>query len=109
MATGFDQANKPLGEEDFSDEKRLLQNLREKYYATPLVVQPVKTTKENGQKEGGEPQKDPVQDEEVLTDEDVDVQDMAEEDEECQDERPNKMGSFWSVLKAKLKEWVEEV
>lgn len=109
VATGFDQANKPLGEEDFSDEKRLLQNLREKYYATPLVVQPVKTTKENGQKEGGESQKDPVQDEEVLTDEDVEVQDMAEEDEECQDERPNKMGSFWSVLKAKLKEWVEEV
>lgn len=107
VATGFDQADTSTGNEEMSDEKRLLQSLREKYYAmVPRVVQ-------EKEKEGNEHPKDGVTleetpESEVLSDEEDGVA-VSEDNEENEGDFQSKRGSFWSAVKEKLNRWVEEV
>ncbi|MBR1491531.1 MAG: cell division protein FtsZ [Bacteroidaceae bacterium] len=107
VATGFDQADTSTGNEEMSDEKRLLQSLREKYYAmVPRVVQ-------EKEKEGNEHPMDGVTleetpESEVLSDEEDGV-DVSEDNEENEGDFQSKRGSFWSAVKEKLNRWVEEV
>ena len=107
VATGFDQADTSTGNEEMSDEKRLLQSLREKYYAmVPRVVQ-------EKDKEGNEHPMDGVTleetpESEVLSDEEDGV-DVSEDNEENEGDFQSKRGSFWSAVKEKLNRWVEEV
>jgi len=107
VATGFDQADTSTGNEEMSDEKRLLQSLREKYYAmVPRVVQ-------EKEKEGNEHPMDGVTleetpESEVLSDEEDGVA-VSEDNEENEGDFQSKRGSFWSAVKEKLNRWVEEV
>lgn len=107
VATGFDQADTSTGNEEMSDEKRLLQSLREKYYAmVPRVVQ-------EKDKEGNEHPMDGVTleetpESEVLSDEEDGVA-VSEDNEENEGDFQSKRGSFWSAVKEKLNRWVEEV
>ena len=107
VATGFDQADTSTGNEEMSDEKRLLQSLREKYYAmVPRVVQ-------EKEKEGNEHPMDGVTleempESEVLSDEEDGVA-VSEDNEENKGDFQSKRGSFWSAVKEKLNRWVEEV
>lgn len=107
VATGFDQADTSTGNEEMSDEKRLLQSLREKYYAmVPRVVQ-------EKEKEGIEHPMDGVTleetpESEVLSDEEDGVA-VSEDNEENEGDFQSKRGSFWSAVKEKLNRWVEEV
>lgn len=107
VATGFDQADTSTGNEEMSDEKRLLQSLREKYYAmVPHVVQ-------EKEKEGNEHPMDGVTleetpESEVLSDEEDGVA-VSEDNEENEGDFQSKRGSFWSAVKEKLNRWVEEV
>lgn len=107
VATGFDQADTSTGNEEMSDEKRLLQSLREKYYAmAPRVVQ-------EKEKEGNEHPMDGVTleetpESEVLSDEEDGVA-VSEDNEENEGDFQSKRGSFWSAVKEKLNRWVEEV
>ncbi len=107
VATGFDQADTSTGNEEMSDEKRLLQSLREKYYAmVPRVVQ-------EKEKEGNEHPMDGVTleetpESEVLSDEEDGVT-VSEDNEENEGDFQSKRGSFWSAVKEKLNRWVEEV
>lgn len=107
VATGFDQSDTSTGNEEMSDEKRLLQSLREKYYAmVPRVVQ-------EKEKEGNEHPMDGVTleetpESEVLSDEEDGV-DVSEDNEENEGDFQSKRGSFWSAVKEKLNRWVEEV
>lgn len=107
VATGFDQADTSKGNEEMSDEKRLLQSLREKYYAmVPRVVQ-------EKEKEGNEHPMDGVTleetpESEVLSDEEDGVA-VSEDNEENEGDFQSKRGSFWSAVKEKLNRWVEEV
>lgn len=107
VATGFDQADTSTGNEEMSDEKRLLQGLREKYYAmVPRVVQ-------EKEKEGNEHPMDGVTleetpESEVLSDEEDGVA-VSEDNEENEGDFQSKRGSFWSAVKEKLNRWVEEV
>lgn len=107
VATGFDQADTSTGNEEMSDEKRLLQSLREKYYAmVPRIVQ-------KKEKEGNEHPMDGVTleempESEVLSDEEDGVA-VSEDNEENEGDFQSKRGSFWSAVKEKLNRWVEEV
>lgn len=107
VATGYDQADTSTGNEEMSDEKRLLQSLREKYYAmVPRVVQ-------EKEKEGNEHPMDGVTleetpESEVLSDEEDGVA-VSEDNEENEGDFQSKRGSFWSAVKEKLNRWVEEV
>ena len=95
VATGFDQANCPSGEEEMSDEKRLLQSLREKYYASaPRAEQQADKMEEDEEDESEQTQED--------------AGDDADDEEEAAELRM-KRGSFWNVMKEKLRRWVDEV
>lgn len=102
VATGFDQADTSTGNEEMSDEKRLLQSLREKYYAVaPPAVQEKKNEEElpvDGVTQEEAPEDEALSDEE-------DGADVLEGEGDFRSKR----GSFWSVVKEKLGRWVEEV
>lgn len=96
VATGFDQADTSTGNEEMSDEKRLLQSLREKYYAVaPPAVQEKKNEEEL-----------PV---DGVTQEEAPEDEALSDEEDGADVFRSKRGSFWSVVKEKLGRWVEEV
>ena len=106
VATGFDQADTSTGNEEMSDEKRLLQSLREKYYAVaPPAVQEKKNEEELPV--DGVTQEEAPEDE-ALSDEEDGV-DVSEDNEENEGDFQSKRGSFWSAVKEKLNRWVEEV
>ena len=120
VATGFDQANCPSGEEEMSDEKRLLQSLREKYYASaPRAEQQADKMEEDEEDESEQTQEEAGEEEPLASDEgaagvktpeeaEEDAGDDADDEEEAAELRM-KRGSFWNVMKEKLRRWVDEV
>jgi cell division protein FtsZ len=106
VATGFDQADTSTGNEEMSDEKRLLQSLREKYYAVAPPAVQEKKNEEELPMDGVTLEETPES--EVLSDEEDGVA-VSEDNEENEGDFQSKRGSFWSAVKEKLNRWVEEV
>ena len=106
------------GEEEMSDEKRMLQSLREKYYAVASPVAPHETEKPSGDAAADEEVQDSVpatdgalsEEASALNAEEDDAEDSDVPDDGMEDEEPaGDEGSFWKTIKEKLKRWVEEV
>ena len=114
VATGFDQTDSSTGEEEMSDERRMLQSLREKYYAVASPVAPHETEKPSEDDEGQNPipAADEAQPDEAsaLNAEEGEADGSDVPEGEMEDEEPaDDEGSFWKIVKEKLKRWVEEV